>query len=138
MNEEVSLLLLDKALQGLGFMKLTRYVIHSFFYCFSLIDFLFFLKKKQWFDRQKTYLDSLESQLRGLVKAIEVVVKHRSGMFPFLKIDFLFQTLNKVCLSLYLYRVSRFFWRICTNRQRSFCSRCGQAIVPVVGRFSRC
>jgi hypothetical protein len=33
----------------------------------------------QWFDRQKTYLDSLESQLKGLVKAIEVVAKHRAG-----------------------------------------------------------
>lgn len=33
----------------------------------------------QWFDRQKAYLDSLESQLRGLVKAIDLVAKHRSG-----------------------------------------------------------
>ncbi|KZT71976.1 Vps5-domain-containing protein, partial [Daedalea quercina L-15889] len=32
----------------------------------------------QWFDRQKAYLDSLESQLRGLVKAIDLVAKHRS------------------------------------------------------------
>ena len=38
MNEEVSLLLLDKALQVLDFMKLTRYVIQTFFYYFSLID----------------------------------------------------------------------------------------------------
>ena len=34
----------------------------------------------QWFDRQKGYLDSLESQLRGLVKAIELVAKQRSGL----------------------------------------------------------
>lgn len=34
----------------------------------------------QWFDRQKAYLDSLESQLRGLAKAIEFVAKQRSGM----------------------------------------------------------
>lgn len=33
----------------------------------------------QWFDRQKVYLDSLESQLRGLVRAIEIVGKHRQG-----------------------------------------------------------
>jgi sorting nexin-1/2 len=46
------------------------------FYYFSLIDF-----SKKWFDRQKAYLDSLESQLRGLVKAIELVAKHRSGVF---------------------------------------------------------
>jgi sorting nexin-1/2 len=33
----------------------------------------------QWFDRQKAYLDSLESQLRGLVKAIDAVARHRTG-----------------------------------------------------------
>ncbi|EED79776.1 predicted protein, partial [Postia placenta Mad-698-R] len=33
-----------------------------------------------WFDRQKTYLDSLEAQLRGLVKAIDLVAKHRAEM----------------------------------------------------------
>ena len=33
----------------------------------------------QWFDRQKAYLDSLETQLRGLVKAIDVVSKQRTG-----------------------------------------------------------
>lgn len=43
----------------------------------SLIESFFF----KWFDRQKVYLDSLESQLRGLVKAIELVAKHRSGVF---------------------------------------------------------
>jgi len=36
----------------------------------------------QWFDRQKAHLEVLESQLRGLVKAIEAVSKHRSGL-PF-------------------------------------------------------
>jgi hypothetical protein len=43
MNEEVSWLLLDKASQGLGSMKLTRYVMQAYFYHFSLID-SFFLK----------------------------------------------------------------------------------------------
>ena len=33
----------------------------------------------QWFDRKRAYLDSLESQLRGLVKAIETVARHRAG-----------------------------------------------------------
>jgi sorting nexin-1/2 len=37
-----------------------------------------FHETDEWFDRQKAYLDSLESQLRGLVKAIELVAKHRS------------------------------------------------------------
>lgn len=32
---------------------------------------------EQWFDRQKLYLDSLESQLKGLVKTMEVVMKTR-------------------------------------------------------------
>ena len=34
----------------------------------------------QWFDRQKAYLDSLESQLRSLVKAIDLVAKQRSEL----------------------------------------------------------
>ena len=38
------------------------------------------LRLFQWFDRQKAHLDVLESQLRGLVKAIEIVSKHRSGL----------------------------------------------------------
>ncbi|KDQ61732.1 hypothetical protein JAAARDRAFT_123601, partial [Jaapia argillacea MUCL 33604] len=33
-----------------------------------------------WFDKQKFYLDSLESQLRGLVKAIDIVSKHRAEL----------------------------------------------------------
>jgi len=37
-----------------------------------------FHETDEWFDRQKAYLDSLESQLRGLVKAIELAAKHRS------------------------------------------------------------
>jgi len=36
-----------------------------------------FYETDEWFDRQKSYLDSLESQLRGLVKAIELVAKQR-------------------------------------------------------------
>ena len=38
-----------------------------------------FYETDEWFDKQKAYLDSLELQLRGLVKAIDVVAKHRSG-----------------------------------------------------------
>lgn len=37
-----------------------------------------FYETDEWFDRQKAYLDSLETQLRGLVKAIEAVAKQRS------------------------------------------------------------
>ncbi|TFK79220.1 Vps5-domain-containing protein, partial [Polyporus arcularius HHB13444] len=37
-----------------------------------------FYETDEWFDRQKGYLDSLETQLRGLVKAIEAVAKQRS------------------------------------------------------------
>jgi sorting nexin-1/2 len=36
-----------------------------------------FVETDEWFDRQKAHLEVLESQLRGLVKAIEVVSKHR-------------------------------------------------------------
>ncbi|KAF7308497.1 Beta-glucan synthesis-associated [Mycena chlorophos] len=39
-----------------------------------------FFETDEWFDRQKGYLDSLESQLRGLVKAIEAVSKQRSEL----------------------------------------------------------
>ncbi|KAF9466094.1 Vps5 C terminal like-domain-containing protein [Collybia nuda] len=37
-----------------------------------------FHETDEWFDRQKGYLESLESQLRGLVKAIETVARQRS------------------------------------------------------------
>lgn len=33
----------------------------------------------QWFDKQRAYLDGLESQLRGLVKSIEIVARQRAG-----------------------------------------------------------
>ncbi|OSD02924.1 Vps5-domain-containing protein [Trametes coccinea BRFM310] len=36
-----------------------------------------FHETDEWFDRQKAYLDSLETQLRGLVKSIEAVARHR-------------------------------------------------------------
>ncbi|KAJ7759260.1 Vps5 C terminal like-domain-containing protein [Mycena metata] len=39
-----------------------------------------FYETDEWFDRQKAYLDSLEAQLRGLVKAIEGVSKQRAEM----------------------------------------------------------
>ncbi|OCH85499.1 Vps5-domain-containing protein [Obba rivulosa] len=39
-----------------------------------------YYESDEWFDRQKAYLDSLESQLRGLVKAIDTVSKHRSDV----------------------------------------------------------
>ncbi|ESK96508.1 sorting nexin 3 [Moniliophthora roreri MCA 2997] len=37
-----------------------------------------FHESDEWFDRQKAYLDSLESQLRGLVRAIDLVAKQRA------------------------------------------------------------
>ncbi|KAF9266929.1 Vps5-domain-containing protein [Marasmius fiardii PR-910] len=37
-----------------------------------------FHESDEWFDRQKAYLDSLESQLRGLTKAIDMVAKQRA------------------------------------------------------------
>ncbi|KAG6831090.1 hypothetical protein H0H92_012767 [Tricholoma furcatifolium] len=39
-----------------------------------------FHETDEWFDKQKGYLDSLESQLRGLVKAIEAVARQRSEL----------------------------------------------------------
>ncbi|KAF6761621.1 protein transporter [Ephemerocybe angulata] len=39
-----------------------------------------FNETDEWFDRQKAYLDSLESQLRGLVRSIETVAKHRQEL----------------------------------------------------------
>ena len=40
-----------------------------------------FYETDEWFDKQKTYLDSLEIQLKGLVKAIDSVSKQRLGMY---------------------------------------------------------
>ncbi|KAI0794061.1 Vps5 C terminal like-domain-containing protein [Fomes fomentarius] len=39
-----------------------------------------FYETDEWFDRQKSYLDSLETQLRGLVKSIDVVAKQRADI----------------------------------------------------------
>ncbi|KAH9920815.1 Vps5-domain-containing protein [Amylocystis lapponica] len=39
-----------------------------------------FYETDEWFDKQKAYLDSLEAQLRGLVKAIDLVTKHRAEL----------------------------------------------------------
>ncbi|KAA1470300.1 Vps5-domain-containing protein [Dentipellis sp. KUC8613] len=39
-----------------------------------------YVETDEWFDRQKSYLDTMETQLRSLVKAIEVVSKHRRGV----------------------------------------------------------
>ncbi|TFY75947.1 hypothetical protein EWM64_g8067 [Hericium alpestre] len=39
-----------------------------------------YIENDEWFDRQKSYLDIMESQLRGLVKAIEIVSKHRTEL----------------------------------------------------------
>jgi sorting nexin-1/2 len=36
-----------------------------------------FHETDEWFDRQRSYLDGLESQLRGLVKAVDIVAKQR-------------------------------------------------------------
>lgn len=40
-----------------------------------------FYETDEWFDQKKAYLDALESQLRGLVKAIDLVSKQRYGMY---------------------------------------------------------
>ncbi|KAL4065858.1 Vps5 C terminal like-domain-containing protein [Scleroderma citrinum] len=39
-----------------------------------------FHETDEWFDKQRAYLDGLESQLRGLVKSIDIVAKHRSEL----------------------------------------------------------
>ncbi|KAJ8586745.1 Vps5-domain-containing protein [Rhizopogon salebrosus TDB-379] len=39
-----------------------------------------FHETDEWFDKQRAYLDGLESQLRGLVKSIEVVAKQRAEL----------------------------------------------------------
>lgn len=39
-----------------------------------------FVEMDEWFDRQKAHLDILESQLRGLVKAIEIVSRQRNDL----------------------------------------------------------
>ena len=36
----------------------------------------------QWFNNQKILLDRLETQLRGLIKAIDLVARQRSGISP--------------------------------------------------------
>ena len=39
-----------------------------------------FYETDEWFDKQKSYLDSLELQLRGLVKAIDSISKQRTEL----------------------------------------------------------
>ncbi|KAI9451700.1 Vps5-domain-containing protein [Lactarius psammicola] len=39
-----------------------------------------FVEMDEWFDRQKAHLDILESQLRGLVKAIDIVSRQRNEL----------------------------------------------------------
>ena len=39
-----------------------------------------FYETDEWFDKQKGYLDSLEIQLRGLVKSIDQVAKQRAEL----------------------------------------------------------
>ncbi|KAF8141549.1 Vps5 C terminal like-domain-containing protein [Boletus edulis] len=39
-----------------------------------------FHETDEWFDKQRVYLDGLESQLRGLVKSIEIVAKQRAEL----------------------------------------------------------
>jgi hypothetical protein len=48
---------------------------------FQLTSGLSLLTSSQWFDRQKSRLEVLETQLRGLVKAIDLVSKQRNGQF---------------------------------------------------------
>ena len=42
-----------------------------------------FYETDEWFDKQKAYLDSLELQLRGLVKLIDLVSKQRQGQLDY-------------------------------------------------------
>lgn len=65
----------------------------------------------QWFDRQKGYLDSLESQLKSLVKAIEMVAKQRQGELGFQR-----QILDS---HLDLWRIGTSQWGICSDHKRS-------------------
>ncbi|KAF8597667.1 Vps5-domain-containing protein [Ceratobasidium sp. AG-I] len=37
-----------------------------------------FYETDEWFDGKRSYIDTLESQLRGLVKSVEIVSKHRT------------------------------------------------------------
>ncbi|EAU90507.2 protein transporter [Coprinopsis cinerea okayama7 len=39
-----------------------------------------FHETDEWFEKKKSYLDSLESQLRGLAKSIEFVARHRTEL----------------------------------------------------------
>ncbi|KAG6330139.1 hypothetical protein ID866_8949 [Astraeus odoratus] len=39
-----------------------------------------FHETDEWFDKQRAYLDGLESQLRGLVRSIDIVARHRSEL----------------------------------------------------------
>ncbi|KAI5995512.1 Vps5 C terminal like-domain-containing protein [Pisolithus albus] len=39
-----------------------------------------FHETDEWFDKQRAYLDGLESQLRGLVKSIDIVAKQRAEL----------------------------------------------------------
>ncbi|VDB90633.1 unnamed protein product [Peniophora sp. CBMAI 1063] len=39
-----------------------------------------FVENDEWFDRQKMHLDTLETQLRGLIKAIDFVARQRSEL----------------------------------------------------------
>ena len=48
-------------------------------YVRSSCNFCSNLFRLKWFDTRKSYLDSLEIQLRAMVKAIEVVTKQRAG-----------------------------------------------------------
>ncbi|KIK98175.1 hypothetical protein PAXRUDRAFT_134722 [Paxillus rubicundulus Ve08.2h10] len=38
-----------------------------------------FHETDEWFDKQRAYLDALESQLRGLVKSVDIVARQRAG-----------------------------------------------------------
>lgn len=66
------------------------------------------LRLFQWFDRQKAHLEVLESQLRGLVKAIEIVSKHRSGLS--------FTDLTRVTDINPVDRTGERDWRVCADR----------------------
>lgn len=59
-------------------MRETRFVRFSLLICQDPCRAVF-LPSSQWFDQKKLVLDTLESQLKILVKSIELVSKQRLG-----------------------------------------------------------
>jgi sorting nexin-1/2 len=51
-----------------------------------------FFEADEWFDQKKLYFDSLESQLKGLTKAIDIVTKSRQGNKQLILLSFIAHT----------------------------------------------